>query len=207
MLKPLGSRLGEVSDLSEDLREHIEELQKLAEAGRRVVLLEAGDREVESESQELYDGDLLGLDYYSLMGPRLRALGGTTGHWGGQCLLLDRFDFEPRDDVPLSGWPIRYEDLKPYLAQKWDDPPFTRDGGYGYTPHFTPRAAYAAMITRLDTYVGRVLDLLKELGLEENTIVVFTSDNGTTHLKKEVDYDFFESVRPLRASITIADPA
>lgn len=89
---------------------------KLAEAGRRVVLLEAGDREVESESQELYDGDLLGLDYYSLMGPRLRALGGTTGHWGGQCLLLDRFDFEPRDDVPLSGWPIRYEDLKPYQS-------------------------------------------------------------------------------------------
>lgn len=87
---------------------------KLAEAGRRVVVLEAGDREVTSESQENYDGDLLGLDYYPLMGPRLRALGGSTGHWGGQCLLLDRFDFEPRDDVPLSGWPIRYEDLEPY---------------------------------------------------------------------------------------------
>ena len=31
---------------------------------------------------------------------------------------------------------------------------------FRYTPHFTPRAAYAAMITRLDTYVGRILELL-----------------------------------------------
>ena len=90
------------------------------------------------------------------------------------------------------------EELKPYLAKKWEDPPFTRSGGYGYTPHFTPRAAYASMITRMDRYVGRILNLLKELELEENTIVVFTSDNGTTHLKQEVDYDFFESVKPLR---------
>jgi arylsulfatase len=54
------------------------------------------------------------------------------------------------------------------------------------------------MITRMDRYIGRVLDLVNELGLAENTIVVFTSDNGTTHLKAEVDYDFFESVKPLR---------
>ena len=90
---------------------------KLAEAGRRVLLLEAGDREVTPESQELYEGEILGLDYYPLSGPRLRALGGATGHWGGQCLLLDPFDFLPRDDVPLSGWPIRYEDLEPYQAE------------------------------------------------------------------------------------------
>lgn len=88
--------------------------------------------------------------------------------------------------------------LEPYLAEKWSDPPFTREAGYGYTPHFTPRAAYAAMITQLDTYVGRVLDLIEELGLTENTIVIFTSDNGTTHLKDEVDYQFFASVGELR---------
>jgi len=89
-------------------------------------------------------------------------------------------------------------DLKPYLALGWSDPPFTRAGGYGYTPHFTPRAAYAAMITRMDRYVGNVLALLDELGLAENTMVVFSSDNGTTHLKLEVDYDFFNSVGELR---------
>ncbi|MGY8651279.1 MAG: arylsulfatase [Verrucomicrobiia bacterium] len=100
--------------------------------------------------------------------------------------------------IPHVALHVPDEELKPYLAQKWNDPPFTRAKGYGYTPHFTPRAAYAAMITRMDRYIGNVLNLVKELGLEKNTIVVFTSDNGTTHLKLEVDYDFFESVNPLR---------
>jgi arylsulfatase A-like enzyme len=100
--------------------------------------------------------------------------------------------------IPHVALHVPDEELKPYLAQKWNDPPFTRSGGYGYTPHFTPRAAYASMITRMDRYIGRILDQLEELGLEENTIVVFTSDNGTTHLKQEVDYDFFQSVTPLR---------
>lgn len=88
-------------------------------------------------------------------------------------------------------------ELEPYLAMKWNDPPFTRPKG-GYTPHFTPRAAYAAMISKLDTQVGEVVDLVAELGLAENTLIVFTSDNGTTHLKDEVDYEFFDSVGELR---------
>ena len=89
-------------------------------------------------------------------------------------------------------------DLEPYRAEKWVDPPFTRSKASGYTPHFTPRAAYAAMITRLDTYVGGIVDLVEELGLTEKTIVVFASDNGTTHLEEEVDYRFFASVGALR---------
>ena len=100
--------------------------------------------------------------------------------------------------IPHLALHVPDEALEPYLALKWKDPPFTKLKGGGYTPHFTPRAAYAAMITRLDTYVGRILDLLEKLGLADNTIVVFTSDNGTTHLKREVDYDFFASVKPLR---------
>lgn len=90
---------------------------KLAEAGRRVLVLEAGDREVTTESQDLYEGAILGQEYFPLSAPRLRALGGTSGHWGGKCLLLDRSDFLPRDDVPHSGWPIRYEDLEPYQTE------------------------------------------------------------------------------------------
>ncbi len=61
----------------------------------------------------------------------------------------------------------------------WDDPPYT--GGKGYQPHPAPRAAYAAMVSRLDRSVGRVVARLKELGLEENTLVMFSSDNGPTH--------------------------
>jgi arylsulfatase A len=100
--------------------------------------------------------------------------------------------------IPHVALHVPDEDLKPYLELAWKDPPFTRDGGYGYTPHFTPRAAYAAMISRLDKYVGNLLKLLDELKLADDTIVIFSSDNGTTHLEKEVDYTFFNSVGELR---------
>ena len=100
--------------------------------------------------------------------------------------------------IPHVALHVPDEDLQPYLELGWADPPFTRSEGRGYTPHFTPRAAYAAMITRMDRYVGRVLELLDELDLADDTIVVFSSDNGTTHLDQEVDHDFFKSVGELR---------
>lgn len=100
--------------------------------------------------------------------------------------------------IPHVALHVPDEELAPYLALGWTDPPFVRDEGYGYTPHFTPRAAYAAMITRMDRYVGNVLKLLDELKLADHTIVVFSSDNGTTHLEKEVDFTFFKSVGELR---------
>jgi len=100
--------------------------------------------------------------------------------------------------IPHVALHVPDEELQPYLALGWNDPPFTRAKGYGYTPHFTPRAAYAAMITRLDRYIGNLLTLLEERKLADNTIVVFTSDNGTTHLGEEVDYTFFNSVGELR---------
>jgi arylsulfatase A len=77
----------------------------------------------------------------------------------------------------------------------WPETPYT---GTSYQPHPTPRACYAAMISILDKHVGSILDLLKDLGLDETTVVLFTSDNGPTHLKEQVDYEFFESAGPLR---------
>ena len=59
---------------------------------------------------------------------------------------------------------------------KLDDKPYT--GGHGYLPQQFPHAAYAAMITRMDRDIGRIEQLVKELGLDDNTIFIFTSDNG-----------------------------
>jgi arylsulfatase len=72
------------------------------------------------------------------------------------------------------------------------------DGKKGYLAHPTPRAAYAAMVTRLDTTVGRVIDRLKELGLTERTLVMFTSDNGPTFDVGGADSKFFGSAGPHR---------
>lgn len=80
---------------------------------------------------------------------------------------------------------------------KWDDPPY--DGKNGYLPHPHPRAAYAAMVTRMDRSVGRLLGTIRELGLDQETIVIFTSDNGPTYDRLGgSDSAFFESAGILR---------
>lgn len=86
------------------------------------------------------------------------------------------------------------EDIDQYKG-KWPETPYK---GKSYLPHPTPRACYAAMISFMDRQVGRIMKLLKELNLEDDTVVFFTSDNGTTHLREQVDYEFFNSVGPLR---------
>jgi len=70
-------------------------------------------------------------------------------------------------------------------------------GEKGYLPHPAPRAGYAAMITRMDREIGRIMALLKKLGIEENTLVVFSSDNGPT-FNGGTDSEFFKSAGPLR---------
>lgn len=62
----------------------------------------------------------------------------------------------------------------------------------GYASQAYPRAAYAAMVNRIDVYVGQVLTKLAELGIEDNTLVIFTSDNGPAR-EGGADPDFFDS--------------
>ena len=69
----------------------------------------------------------------------------------------------------------------------------------GYLEHPHPRAGYAAMVTHMDRGVGMVVSLLEELGLTDNTLVIFTSDNGPTYDRLGgSDSVFFESAGPFR---------
>ena len=77
----------------------------------------------------------------------------------------------------------------------WEEDPYL--GDQSYLPHQRPKAAYAAMITRMDAHIGELLALLDELGLTENTLVMFSSDNGTTYTGG-VDASFFESTAGFR---------
>jgi arylsulfatase len=96
--------------------------------------------------------------------------------------------------IPHLALQAPQEEINAYLGE-WDETPYA---GKSYLPHPTPRACYAAMITFMDRQMGRLFALLKELGIDDNTIVLFTSDNGTTHLRAQVDYEFFDSVGELR---------
>jgi arylsulfatase A-like enzyme len=87
---------------------------------------------------------------------------------------------------------------------EWDSEPYR--GQNGYVPHPRPHAGYAAMISDLDGYVGRVLARLEQHNLADKTLVIFSSDNGTTHPRSPdthfhvggADGAFFNSTAGLR---------
>ena len=74
----------------------------------------------------------------------------------------------PADEPSLADYEKHFGVEKPYL------------GGGGYIPSRRPLATYAAMVTRMDREVGRLVKLLDELHLADDTIFVFSSDNGAT---------------------------
>jgi arylsulfatase A len=96
--------------------------------------------------------------------------------------------------IPHVALQVPEDSLAEYRG-KWPDPPYK--GDKGYFPHPNPRACYAAMVTRMDRDVGRIMALLKELALDDNTLVIFTSDNGPT-FNGGTDSAFFESAKPFR---------
>jgi arylsulfatase A-like enzyme len=71
------------------------------------------------------------------------------------------------------------------------------DAPYSAKPWPQPEKDKAAMITRLDADIGKLLAKLTELGLDENTVVFFSSDNGP-HREGGNDPEFFDSNRPFR---------
>ncbi len=86
-----------------------------------------------------------------------------------------------------------------YLPEKSyegvDSGPGFRQGAYGSQPE--AHAAFVAMVTELDDYVGELMAKIKKLGLDKNTIVIFVSDNGP-HMEGGADPDYFNSNGPLK---------
>ncbi len=69
----------------------------------------------------------------------------------------------------------------------------------GYLEHPSPHAGYAAMISHLDRDVGKIVDLVDKLNLAEQTLIMFTSDNGPTYNRLGgSDSEYFESAGELR---------
>ncbi len=95
--------------------------------------------------------------------------------------------------------------FRQYLGKFPETPYVGREGSdYGpalvigsYCSQENPHATFAAMVARLDGYVGEIIDVVEELGLSENTVIMFTSDNGP-HLEGGADPGFFKSNGGLR---------
>jgi arylsulfatase A len=95
----------------------------------------------------------------------------------------------PKDSLFAKYKKLFNEQEKPVPDEMWN--------GKGYAPQAYPHAAYAAMVSRLDAYVGQVLQKLREYGIDKNTLVIFSSDNGP-HKEGGNEPAYFNSSGSLR---------
>jgi arylsulfatase A-like enzyme len=91
--------------------------------------------------------------------------------------------------------PFRGKLLPEKIYNGVDDGPNYRKGPYGSQKE--SHAVFAGMVTRLDEMVGEIVKKVNDLGLAEETIIIFTSDNGP-HLEGGADPDYFNSNGGLR---------
>lgn len=99
----------------------------------------------------------------------------------------------PIPHVPLQA-PKRWVDY--YVRKFGEEEPYL--GKQGYFPVRYPKATYAAMISYLDENIGKLIAHLKQIGEYENTIIMFSSDNGPTYSGGS-DSDWFNSAKPFRS--------
>ena len=99
--------------------------------------------------------------------------------------------------LPHVALQVPAEELKQYEGVITEAAPYAPQKG-GYSPNRTPRTTYAAMISRLDKEVGRILAALEKAGVADNTLIVFSGDNGATHDAGGVDTKYFNSAGGLK---------
>ncbi|WP_246581395.1 arylsulfatase [Echinicola shivajiensis] len=99
---------------------------------------------------------------------------------------------------PLTHAPLQVpqEYVDKYVKKFGDEEPYL--GNKGYFPTRYPKATYAAMVTYLDAQVGEIVAKLKETGQYENTLIIFTSDNGPTY-NGGTNSPFFDSAKPFKS--------
>ncbi|HEY4342352.1 MAG TPA: GMC family oxidoreductase [Steroidobacteraceae bacterium] len=91
---------------------------ELADSGLDVLLLESGGLQAEDSTQRLYEGEVVDERLHSPPDRyRQRRFGGSTTIWGGRSAPFDPIDFEARDYIPHSGWPIDLATLGPYYIR------------------------------------------------------------------------------------------
>ena len=97
--------------------------------------------------------------------------------------------------LPHAEINLPHDSIYSIYENMFDETPYEQPGSYFRSEK--PRASFAAMVSHLDKYVGEIIDELKKYGLDKNTIVFFTSDNGP-HQEGGADPGFFNSNGPLK---------
>ena len=130
----------------------------------------------------------------------------SRNEYAGDLMFDELLGFVDRskDEPFMLMWTTPIPHVSLQVTEKWveyyrekfgDEEPYT--GAQGYLPCRYPHATYAAMISYLDEQVGLLVEKLKEEGIYDNTIIMFTSDNGST-FNGGSDSPWFNSNGPLR---------
>ncbi len=90
---------------------------ELAETGLKIALVESGGEQYHQASQDLYNSNTTDFPFPNTAYTRLRFLGGSSNHWQNNTSPLSALDFEKRDGIANSGWPIKYDSIEPYYSQ------------------------------------------------------------------------------------------
>jgi arylsulfatase A len=131
-------------------------------------------------------------------------------HYSADVMTIEALDFIDQNSnrpfflfiptqIPHASLTVPEDALELYLDENGESI-FDEDTSFpfgAYTFQSKPKATYAAMVTRLDQYVGMILDKIEEKGLAENTLIIFTSDNGS-YTEGGYHYSMHNSNAPLR---------
>ena len=131
---------------------------ELASSGVQVALIESGLERTDRAAQELAVFDSRQNDYFHSRSELMvrRQVGGTSALWGGRCVKFDAIDFEDRPITAQSPWPIRYEDVEPYLQRACD---WAGCGQAAFNARDVPEVAQRDMVLGLPDEEVRTTDL------------------------------------------------
>ena len=161
--------------------------KELIATGKQVILLESGAEYYEQTTQELYTAKT---DFPYLPNPqysRLRFLGGSSNHWENNTSPFSPIDFEKREWIENSGWPIKFDEIKTYYksAQKYCG---VNDDGYDtvYWQNKLNAQDLAANSPLVESQIAkssvppvRFYQSLKETLLKADNLIIYTHANVT----------------------------
>ncbi|MDH6343180.1 arylsulfatase A-like enzyme [Parabacteroides sp. PFB2-12] len=101
--------------------------------------------------------------------------------------------------LPHAEMNLPHDSIYAIYENAFEEVPYEKPANGTYHSSEKPYASFAAMVSRLDMHVGEIMALVKELGIDQHTIVIFTSDNGP-HSEGGANPDYFQSYGPLKGT-------
>ncbi|MGC4035528.1 MAG: GMC family oxidoreductase [Chitinophagaceae bacterium] len=132
---------------------------ELKKQGVDVCILESGGHAPDNATRDLYRGENIGVPYIFSDGCRSRFLGGSSNCWGGWCAPMDAHDFEKRDWVNESGWPISLTDIVSYYKRAHE---VLQLGPYNYNASFWEKAINHPEVKRIEDKSGILIDKISQ---------------------------------------------